>query len=174
MLGWFRKNEKHAEAYELGRRTADSTNADIDAYMQARFYPHIQGMVDRVYGDFESSDLSPLVLARIDLKNFVERGVDELVRPTVLRQLRSAVAGWHDVAKQAGIEAEFERLIEHHYAQFKSRLVLAAFQRLLDMTDTLKKADDQWRAANPEKAAQIPSDALGPELGDLLAPYLKG
>jgi hypothetical protein len=167
------KQEKLDEAYELGHRTFDSTNADIEAYMQEHFYPHIQGLVDRVYGDFKSPDLPPLVLARIDLKNFVERGGDKLLRPHVLSQLRSAVAGWHDVAKQAGVEAEFERLIEHQYAQFKSRLVQAAFDRLLDMTDTLKKADDQWRAANPEKAAQVPFDALGSELADLLAPYLK-
>jgi hypothetical protein len=164
--------EKHAEAYELGRRMADSTNADVEAYMQEHFYSDIQGLVDRVYGDFKSPDLPPLVLARIDLKNFVERGADKL-RPHVLAQLRSAMAGWHDVAKQAGMEAQFERLIEHHYEQFKSRSVLAAFNRLLDMTDTLKKADDQWRADNPEKAAQIPFDALGSELGDLLAPYIK-
>ena len=173
MMGWFRKNEKLEKAYELGRRTFESTNADIEAYMQARFYPHIRDMVERVYGDFNSPDLSPLVLARIDLKNFVERGVDKLVRPTVLSQLRSAMAGWLDLAKQAGTEAQFDRLIEHHYEQFKSSLVRAAFQRLLDMTDTLKKADDQWRAANPEKAARIPADAFGSELVVLLAPYLK-
>ena len=55
----------------------------------------------------------------------------------------------------------------------KSLLVLAAFQKFLDTADILKEADDQWRANNPAKAAQIPFDALGPELGDVLAPYLK-
>ena len=38
--------------------------------------------------------------------------------------------------------------------------MLTAFQGLLDMTDTLKEADDRWRAANPAKAARIPFDAL--------------
>ena len=75
--------------------------------------------------------------------------------------------------KQAGLGAEFERLIEHHYHQLKSALVLAAFRRYLDMSDSLKAADDKWRIANPEKAAQIPFDALGPELGDVLTPYLE-
>jgi inhibitor of KinA sporulation pathway (predicted exonuclease) len=152
---------------------AESAIADIEAYMQARFYPHIQKIADDAFGDFESPDLPPLVLARIDLKNFVE-DVDEYVRPTVFPQLRSAVAGWINTMNQADVGAEFERLIEHHYEHFKSSLVLTAFGRLLDMTDTLKKADDKWRVANPEKAAQIPFDAFGPELGDLLAPYLKG
>jgi hypothetical protein len=155
MFGWLRNDEKQKldEARELGR-VAESANADIDACMKERIYPHIWEMADQVFGDFESPDLPPLVLARSDLKGFVER-VDEYVRPTVLPQLRSAVEGWLDVSKQAGIGAEFERLIEHHYEQFKSSLVLAAYQRLFDITDTLKEADDQWRAANPEKAAQI-------------------
>lgn len=178
MFGWFRKNEKQVPVenivgpYELGRRTAESANADIEAYMQARFYPGIRDLADAVFGDFESPDVPPFVLARIDLKNFLER-LDGDLRPRVLPQLRSATAGWVNIAKQAGVGAEFERLIEHHYDQLKSSLVLAAFQRFLDMADILKEADDQWRAANPEKAAQIPFDALGRELGDVLAPYLK-
>ena len=177
MFGWFRKNEKQVpvenivSAYELGRRTAESANADIEAYMQ-RFYPGIRDIGDAVFGDFESYDVPPFVLARIDLKNFLER-LDGDLRPSVLPQLCSAMPGWVNVAKEAGVGAEIERLIEHHYDQLKSSLVLAAFQRLLDMTDILKEADDQWRANNPEKAAQIPFDTLGPELGDVLAPYLK-
>jgi hypothetical protein len=146
MFGWFRKNEKQVpvenivSAYELGRRTAESANADIEAYMR-RFYPGIRDIGDAVFGDFESTDIPPFVLARIDLKNFLER-LDGDLRPSVLPQLRSAMVGWVNVAKEAGVGAEIERLIEHHYDQLKSSLVLAAFQRLLDMTDILKEADD--------------------------------
>jgi inhibitor of KinA sporulation pathway (predicted exonuclease) len=115
MFGWLKKNEKQvpveniASAHELGRSAAESAIADIEAYMQARFYPHIQKIADDAFGDFESPDLPPLVLARIDLKNFVE-DVDEYVRPTVFPQLRSAVAGWINTMNQAGVGAEFERL----------------------------------------------------------------
>jgi hypothetical protein len=165
MFDWFRKKQVPAEnlvaAYELGRRAADSADADIEAYMQARFYPAVPGLVDVVYGDFESPDIPPLVAARIDLKNFLERTVGNL-RPKLLPELRKAMAGWLDAFNQAGMGAEIEDLIEHHYEKFKSRVALAAFQKFLDLADTLKAADDKWRAANPEKAAEIPVDAIGP------------
>jgi hypothetical protein len=173
-----KKNEKQVPIenavgpYELGRHSAVSAIADIEAYMQARWYPAIQGLVDVVYGKFESPDLPPLVLARADLKNFLER-LDGELRPKILPELRSVTAGWVEIAKQASAGAEFERLIEHHYIQWKSNVVLAAFQRFLDIADLLKEADDKWRAANPKMAAEIPFDCLGPELGDLVAPYLK-
>jgi hypothetical protein len=176
LFGWFRKNEKQVpdediiDAYELGRRTAQSANADIEAYMQARFYPGITKIADAVLGNLESPDLPPLVLARIDLKSFLEH-LDGDLRPRIMPQLRSAMAGW--ISIDGGVGSEIERLIEHHYDQLKSSLALAAFQRLLDMADTVKEADDQWRAANPEKAANIPLNLFGPELGDLLAPYVK-
>jgi hypothetical protein len=179
MFGWFRKNEKQVPAeklvaaHELGRRAAESANADIEAYMQARFYPAVSGLVDAVFGDFETPDIPPLVAARIDLKSFLER-IDGDLGTRLLPELRKAMAEWLDVFTQAGMSAEFAHLIEHHYEKFKSSVVLAAFQKFLDLADTLKAADDKWRTVNPEKAAEIPFDALGPELGDLLAPYLKG
>src|SRR5262249_39620391 len=146
MFGWFRKNEKQVpDAYELGRRMAESTNADIEAYMEARFYPGIQGIGDVVFGDFKSPDVPPFVLARMDLKIFLDR-LDDYLRPRVLPQLRSAVAEWIKLATEAGVSAEIERLIEHHYNQLKDAMAAAAFQRLLDMTDFLKEADDRWRA----------------------------
>ncbi|MGA8696785.1 MAG: hypothetical protein WB689_23695 [Xanthobacteraceae bacterium] len=178
MFGWLRNNEKQlpveniASAYEFARRTAESASADIKAYVQAHFYPSIPGILDAVFADFENPDVPPFVLGRTDLKIFLER-LDDDLRPRVLPQLLRATAGWDSTMKQAGLGAEFECLIEQHYNRLKSALVLAAFQRFLDMTDILKAADDKWRAANPEKAAQIPFDALGPELGDVLIPYLE-
>jgi len=137
----------------------------IEAFM-ARYYSGVPKVAADVYGDFNSPDLPPFVLARADLKNFLEH-VDELFRP-LLSQLREATAGWADTSKQVGAGQ-----IELHYNQFKSASVVAAFQKLLDMTDALKEADDKWRAANPEKAAQIPFDTFSSELSDALAPYLK-
>jgi hypothetical protein len=148
----------------------------MEAYMRSRFYPTIPGLVDVVFGDFNHPDVPPLVLARGELKNFLDRidsGEYDL-RPRILANLRVAMAGWLDVLNEAGVGPVFEQLMEHHYESFKSSAVLAAFQKFLDLTDTLKAADDEWRAAYPEKAAKIPFDYLGPELGDLLTPYLKG
>ncbi len=178
MFGWFRKtekqvpNEKLVGAFETGRRAAATANADLEAYMRSRFYPHIKGLVDKVFGDFETPEMPPLVVARVDLKNFVD-GIDDLLRPRVIPQLREATAEWLGVFQQLGAIPEFEDLIEHKYAAFKSSVVLAAFQKLLDLTDMLKAADDKWRAANPEKAGNIPVDLLGSELADVLHPYLK-
>jgi hypothetical protein len=169
MLGWFRKKDS-SDPFELGRRVAQSANADLEAYVQARFYPGILNMADVIFGDFENPNVPPLVLARADLKNFVER-LDGHLRPSVMPELRSAMAGW--INMDVGVSSEIERLIEHHFNQFKSNIALAGLQRFLDMTDFLKEADDKWRATNPDKAAQFPFDTLGPELGDVLAPYLK-
>jgi hypothetical protein len=179
MFGWFRKKEKQVPAeklvaaHELGRRAAASANADIEAYMRSRFYPAVPSLVDSVFGDFNTPDVPPLVAARVDLKNFLDR-IDGDLRPTLLIDLRNAMAGWLGAFNQAGMGSEFELLIEHHYESFKSSAVLAAFQKLLDLTDTLKVADDEWRAAYPKKADEIPFDTFGPELGDALAPYVKG
>jgi len=41
------------------------------------------------------------------------------------------------------------------------------------MTESLKEADNHWRAANPERAAEIGVDALGDELAAALRPYLR-
>jgi hypothetical protein len=83
------------------------------------------------------------------------------------------MAEWINVAAQGGVSAEIERLIEYHYNEYKTVVALTAFQKLLDMTDTLKEADDRWRAVHPDKAAHFGLDALGPELGDAIEPYLK-
>jgi hypothetical protein len=159
--------ENIASAYEL-----DSANAHVKAYMQRCFHPSIPDMVDAVFGDYESPDGPPLLLARTEFKTFLDR-LDANLRRRVLPQLLRATAGWDSTMKQAGLGLEFERLIEQHYNQLKSALVLAAFQRFLDIADGLKAADDKWRSANPEKAAQIPFNALDPELGDVLTPYLE-
>lgn len=174
MFGWFRRKEKRVSdgdignAYELGRRAADSANADIEAFMNARFYPGISTIADAVFGDLNDSEVPPLVLARIDVKNFLER-LDSDLRPRMIPPLHDAMAGWIN----AGLGSETGLLIEHHYKQFKTRLALTVFQRFLDMAEELKRADDRWRAINPEKASQIPYDTLGAEVGDLMAPYLR-
>src|SRR5271169_5287165 len=123
MFGWFRKNEKQklAEAYELGGRIAESANADVEAYMQERFYPQVQMIAEGIYGDFERPDLPPPVVARIDLKYFLEH-LDEDVRPRVLPRLLRAMAKWDKAMKEIGAGAEFEQLIEHHYNGLKCAL----------------------------------------------------
>ena len=182
MFDWFRKNERQVSAeklvapQELADRVFHSVNADMEAYMRSRFYPIIPSLVDEVFGDFNHPDAPPLVMARGYLKTFLDRTIGHELRPMLLDHLRKAMAEWLDVFNQAGAGSVFvfEQLMEHHYESFKSSAVLAAFQRFLDLIDTLKAADDEWRAAYPEKAAKIPFDYLGPELGDLLEPYLKG
>jgi len=165
MFGWFQKKDKR-DAYELGRRAAESMNADMAAFM-ARCDPFIESIGAAVFGDHENPDISPVILARIDLRNFVEH-LDDYLGQGVVPEFRAATAEWADVAKQAGVTAEFERLIQHHLDQFKSKLVRAAFQNLLNRVDALKEADDKWRAANPGKAAQMPFDSLDAELTDLV------
>lgn len=176
MFGWFRKSEKRvsdeklAEAYELGRRAAASANADMAAFM-SRFDSAVETVADAAFRNLKDPRLPPLVLARIDLKNFIDH-IDEDLGPRVLPQLRSATVKWANAMAQIGATPEFERLLQHHCDTLKTKLALAAFQRLLDMTESLKEADNQWRAANPERAAEIGVDALGDELAAALRPYL--
>jgi hypothetical protein len=172
MFGWFRKKDTPADAYEYGRRVAATMHEELTAYTREHLYPAADKVPDAVFGNSESPDAPPLVIARIDLKVFIEN-LEEKLRPAVVPQLRNAISGWIDVMTEAGMSEEVERLIEHHYSEFKASLVMIAFQRLLDMTDDLKPADDRWRADHPEKAAQIPFYTLGDELADLIQPYLK-
>ena len=178
MFDWFRKgktqvsDEKLSDAYEMGRRAAVSASADLKTYMQARFYPHIPVIIEKVFGEFDTPDMPPLVAARVDLKSFVEN-IDDLLRPRVVPQIFQEMSRWLDAFKTMGLATELERLIEHEYESLKSSVVLAALQKLLDLTDMLKEADEKWRATNTEKAADIPVDMFGAELAETLAPYLK-
>jgi hypothetical protein len=61
------------------------------------------------------------------------------------------------------LSAEFERLVGHHYIKLKTECVTAVMRRYAE--DAIKRADDKWRFANPEKAALVDPDAGNAELG---------
>jgi hypothetical protein len=171
MFNWFRKKERKEDlkaAFDQGQRIGESMSAEIEAYMQEHFYPSIPPLADAVFGSFEDPNMPPFVLARMDLKIYLD-GLDNQLRSWVLPQLRTHMAGWLSVGTEFGTEIEI--LIDHHFNQFKSALASAAYQHLLDMTDFLREADDGWRTANPEKAAQIPPDAFCSELAEALQAF---
>jgi hypothetical protein len=47
----------------------------LEAYARERFYPGIPNIVASVFGDFENTNIPPLVAARIDVKSFIESAI---------------------------------------------------------------------------------------------------
>jgi hypothetical protein len=171
MLGPLRNREKQGPvaqtAQEFESRMAAIMNASVAAYMHSRFYARFQTYLAGLFGEtFDSPEVPPLLLARIDFKVFLEH-LDDF-RARVLAEALAAMSECNDAAEQASKAADFRHLMGEHVDNFKSKLMTSALQKFLDISDCLREADDQWRAANPEKAALFPSDALGDDLKALI------
>jgi hypothetical protein len=76
----------------------------------------------------------------------------------MLPEINTAMREWLDLSDQMGMRADFTRLIEHRVQTFKSDLIAAGLQRMLDMAYRLKEADTRWRAAHREISAKLPPD----------------
>jgi hypothetical protein len=175
MLGWFRERAELKAARELGRRTAETVNSEIDAFMRERFYAVIPNIVGSVIGNLEDPNLPPMVAARADLKGFIEN-LDYHFRDRVVPQLYGALAEWLRVFANTDktLFDDTECLIEYKYQQFKRSIAVAAYLHVIDRADDIKAKDDEWRAANPEKAALMPFDYAAAEITDVMRPYLAG
>ena len=134
--------------------------ADLDAFMRTRFdrtFDAYLGVLRDCFDRaFDGPEAPPITLARIEFKIFREN-VDEL-RSKMVPEISATLSGWRDLSDEMGMRVHFQRLIDHRIETFTTNLTTAGLQMFLGMADRLEEADDRWRAANPEKAAQFPPD----------------
>jgi hypothetical protein len=164
MFNWFRREKpvpiEQTDAYRFGQRTGDSMAADLDAFVTRRFDPVSKNYLDVLRGCletvFDDDKAPPLVLARIEYKIFLEN-VEEM-RPKMLAEINSAMSEWIDVAEQTGIRPVLQQLIDHRIGNFTEQLTVEGLDLLLAYVERLKLADEQWRARNPQRAAEFPSE----------------
>jgi hypothetical protein len=160
MFGWFKKQPRteNTEAYKLGQQAGESMAADLEHFMSSRYEPAFKAFMrvlsdrfDTVYG---SDDLPPITLARIEFKIFNDQ-VQEM-REDMAGEITFAMRGWLEVDNVIG--AQFRLLIDKTIRDFQDRLTMSGIQAFLDRADDLKAADIKWRRANPERAAQFPTE----------------
>ena len=162
MFDWLRK-PKDPSPKELGERAVASMAADLDAFMQARFNPVFNSMLDVLRGrldeaiDVEGTDAPPLMRGQVEYEIFVEN-VDD-VRARMLGEVQSAMGDWLKFAREADLTESLQAYLEHQVDTFLKNLKLAGLSLLSDYADRLKEADDNWRAQNPSLALQFPPEA---------------
>jgi hypothetical protein len=152
------QEKKLKEARELGRKAAESFDADVDVYAGHRF-EEIQTKYMKVFRD--RLDLAavdgkapPLILARIEHKIFLDN-LHEL-KPKLVEEILTACADWMKVLAQMGAEGQMKQVIEKKVDDFAATVLHVSLGELIDRVDHLKPLDEAWRAANPEKSAQFP------------------
>lgn len=163
MFGWFRPKQdpKLTRAYEMGRKSAEAFAADLEKLMEIRFKPVSEGYLAVVQGQYNKclspADAPPIIAARIEYKVFLEN-VGEL-RGKMMHEIAATLSNWLDVADQIQLRDTFMELIRVTVERFCRELSQTGLQRLLDMAQALKLADDQWRVANPMLSEKFPPDA---------------
>ena len=164
MFKWLKRKKaippEQTEAYQLGRRAAESMAGDLDAYMRRRFDPVFEDYLNVLRGTvqrcFRSDEAPPLTLAGIEYQIFLEN-VEEM-KPKMKVEISDALAEWSRTFDEIGMQSEVEVLIESRIDQFCTDLSLAGLKLLTDYAEGLKDADIQWRKANPVAAADFPEE----------------
>jgi hypothetical protein len=162
MFGWFKKQSRpeDTEAYKQGKRMVESMTADLQQFMSTRFDPVFDGYVGALTERFETvydnDEAPPIILARIEFDIFNDH-VREL-REKMGAEVNAAMREWLETADLIGGRSDFQKLIDTTIGSFQDRLTMTGLQAFIDRADDLKVADDKWRKANPERAAQFPAD----------------
>jgi hypothetical protein len=164
MLGWFKPKQqdpKLTRAYQLGRETAENFANDLERLMQIRFGP----VADNYLGVLQSqldkclnpTDAPPITVARIEYKVFMEN-LDEL-RDKMTAEIQTTLSEHLAIAGTAGVRENFDELLRVNVSNYCRKLTEDGLQRVIDMANALKLADDQWRVVHPELSAKFPADS---------------
>lgn|SRR5262249_41455888 len=162
MLRWFKKSKpdltEEAQAYEKGRQFGEQVIAQIDAFIETRFRPTSNGLLDVLQRQFETcmnpTDGPPITVARIEYKFFAERV--QRLGGQMPGEIAFSLNRWIDVAMEMDVREDVQTLIENRVAIFQNELLMKGHKLFTGITDRLKKADDRWRVSNPELSAKFP------------------
>jgi hypothetical protein len=162
MFGWFRRkpDPKLDTAFRKGQQIAQQTAAELDRFIEQGLSPyreyHLKRIDELVLDGIGSSDMPPIINARRVYAQFLETLTEYRgeVRSRTETHLKDAL----EIADMMQMRDKFEELITKRLGDFDAELRMSGLKVLTDRADMLKEFDDQWRAENPEKAAQFPSD----------------
>jgi len=164
MLGWFKPKQpdpKLTRAYQLGREMADNFANDLERLMQIRFGPVAENYLGVLQGQLNKclnpTDAPPIIVARIEYKVFTEN-LDELC-DKMTAEIQATLSDHLAIADTAGVRENFDELLRVNVSNYCRKLLEDGLQRLLDMANALKLADDKWRVVHPELSAKFPADS---------------
>ncbi len=163
MFGWRRTRQQAAEetdAFKMGQKAADSMIDDVDRLMKPRLDVLFDGYVgvlrERILNSFSQSKAPPLVIARIELKIFIEN-IDKL-KSSIWNEFQPKLAEWREFSKVTQTEDLFEQLVNSRIQDLQTKLLDAGIKLLGDYAIPLGDADKQFRKANPEISSQYPEN----------------
>jgi hypothetical protein len=160
MFGLFQRKKK-AKWIEKGRRAAQGAADALENFMDIRFKPVSQAFLDHLQKEYNkclnSTEAPPLIAARIEYKVFLENV--EALPDKMVPEITAALSDWMDIIDKIQSRHLFLELVRRRVQKFCDELTGAGLQRLIDMAHALKAADDEWRAANPELAAEFPPES---------------
>lgn len=152
------EQQKLDDAFEYGRKVAQSMDQEIEQFMRQRF-GHVKDaylkILEGSYHDAKArTDHSPIIIARIDRDLFNENvsGTRDKMREEILSKMET----WQSVMAQMGNTGDIERLVDSKLDAFESDMNFAGINLFMEHADELKEADDLWRQVNPEQAKQEP------------------
>jgi hypothetical protein len=162
MFGFFKKkpDPKLDAAFKKGQEIASQTAEELDRFIDQGLGPyreyHLKRIDELVLDGIGSSDVPPIINARHVYAQFLDTVTEYRgeVRTRTEAHLKDAL----EIADMMQMRDKFEELITKRLGDFDTELRMAGLKVLTDRADMLKEFDDQWRAENPEKAAQFPPD----------------
>jgi hypothetical protein len=162
MFGFFKKkpDPKLDAAFKKGQEIASQTAEELDRFIEQGLGPyreyHLKRIDELVLDGIGSSDVPPIINARHVYAQFLDTVTEYRgeVRTRTEAYLKDAL----EIADMMQMRDKFEELITKRLGDFDTELRMAGLKVLTDRADMLKEFDDQWRAENPEKAAQFPLD----------------
>jgi hypothetical protein len=155
-----KKNPELEKAYEMGRKMSEDMCRALDSFISQRFL----GLKERYIGVFQdglnsaksSTIYSPIITGRVDFQLFCEN--IEKLKSTMTNEINEYMVEWSELSVVMEMESHMNELIERTVKNITEDIFFAGVSVFLDNADELKDADDAWRQANPELAAEQPLD----------------
>ena len=95
-------------------------------------------------------------MEQVDFQLFREN--IEILKSTMTNEIVEHMVEWSELSKAMEMESAMNELIEHTVKKITEDIFFAGLNVFLENADELKDADNAWRQANPELAAEQPLD----------------
>ncbi len=144
----------------MGRKMSEDMCGDLDSFISQRFL----GLKERYIAVFQdglnsaksSAVYSPIIAGKLDFQLFCEN--IEKLKSTMTKEINDYMVEWSEHFAAMEMESHMNELIEYNVKNITEDIYFAGVSVFLDNADELKDADDAWRQANPELAAEQPLD----------------
>jgi hypothetical protein len=147
-------------AYETGRGWSEEMCNVLNLFMAHRFSGlkdrYIAVLQDGLNSAQSNTDYSPIIAMRVEYQLFRENV--ETLKSKMTAEINEHMAEWINLSVAMEMESLVDELIEQTVKNTTQDILFAGLAAVLDRGEELKDADDAWRIANPELAAEQPLD----------------